>query len=133
MQILELIGFFALAGCLGIALANFELRKPKNRHNLNRADAKFIDWLSIFFISGAFGLAMPFTFEYFLFEGDLTNRMFFVFTLLGAVLKEGIFPLVFHAMGKVANGMASYYNESINEEINSNTTDNEEPPSGNEE
>lgn len=122
-MLLELIGFFALAGTLGIALANFELKKPKNKYGIKREDAKVVDWLSIFFLSGVFGLVLPFALEQFMFDGDLSNKLFFVFTTLGAMLREGIFPMIFHAMGRVANNMAKYYNESINEDLNSNTTD----------
>ena len=131
MQYVALLVFFIIAGTFGLGLANFELRKPNNRYNMTKEDAKWTDWLSIFMLSGFYGLVLPIAVKHFMFDGKLNHELFGMFALLGALIKEGVFPMAFHAMGKVANGLSKYYNESINEEINSNTTDtNHIPPQG---
>lgn len=129
MNFLALLVFFMIAGTFGICLANFELRKPNNRYNITREDAKWPDWVSIFILTGFYGLASSLAVEEFLFDGNLNHELFVVFALLGASLNDKVFRMVFSFMGRDANASAKYYNERINEELNSNTSDkNKKPP-----
>lgn len=117
MVILKLVLYFIFCGVLGLAFSNFELKKPKNKFHTSREDMRWLDWMSIFIISGTFGIALPLALDKFLFKGEIGEGTFFVFAALGSFLREKIFPIIFHAMGRVANEAAKYYNKAIDEKM----------------
>ena len=115
--IFKFVGYFLFFGLLGLAFANDDLRRVKNKSETPREKLSFFDVVSIFLISGTFALALPLALEEFMFKGDMGEKIFFVFAALGSFLREKIFPIIFHTMGRVANEAAKYYNKAIEEKM----------------